>query len=140
MKISQLGELATFFENHEIEGVDKECFQRLSCSKHYYHLFHIVSCWLNAEFSSTLTCAGGATHQSIRTCCELLAEQHNDRNFKKLAMKLKHLHDIRVLADYRLADAFTDFNLQTMRAEKDRAINLIENLDSKYSNRALKQA
>ena len=140
MIISQIGELARLLENHEINGIERECIQRTSSSKHYYHIFHVVSCWLNARFSSTLDCVGGATHQKIRLCCDLLAEQYKDKDFKKLAMKLKQLHDIRVWADYRLADVFSDFNLQIMSSEKERALALLEVLDQRYFETALRQA
>lgn len=140
MEISQIGEIASIFETHTIDGIDKECLDRLSCSKHYYHLFHVVCVWLDTKFREVFNCAGGGTHQAVRTSCELLAEKFQDRNFKKLALKLKQLHDIRVQADYRLADDFSKHTITMMKNEKERALILIAELDQKHSSEDLKQA
>ncbi|WP_180175859.1 hypothetical protein [Acinetobacter sp. YH12025] len=134
MEISQIGDIATILETHTIEGVDKECLDRLSCSKHYYHLFHVVCSWLDTKFKEIFDCAGGGTHQAVRVSCELLADKFEDRNFKKLALKLKQLHDLRVQADYRLADDFSKHAITVMKNEKARALNLIVELDQKYSS------
>ena len=140
MEISQISELAEFFETFELDGIEKESIERLSCSKHYYHLFHVACEWLEERFNDIYICAGGGTHQAVRVSCELLAEKFQDRNFKKLALKLKQLHDIRVQADYRLADDFSKHTITMMKNEKERALILIAELDQKHSSEDLKQA
>lgn len=140
MKVSELGDLASALEFQDIEGVNKESMQRMCCSKHYYHLFHVVCVWLESKFKETFDCAGGGTHQAVRTSCELLADKFQDRNFKKLAMKLKQLHDVRVHADYRLSNEFSEYSIMLMKNEKQRALLLITDLDQKHSSINLKQA
>ncbi|MGY5392018.1 hypothetical protein [Acinetobacter sp. NigerLNRRAM0016] len=140
MNISQLGEIATYLENSELDGITKECIDRLCCSRHYYHLFHIVCAWLHMKFNEMSECAGGGTHQALRTTCELLAEKFDDKDFKKLAMKLKQLHDIRVHADYRIEDSFSKHAVLLMTTEKHRVIELIEKLDNIHAKQTLKEA
>lgn len=140
MDISQLDEVARYLENHEVDGLDKECIVRLSCSKHYYHLFHLICSWLCEKFKDTYECAGGKTHQSIRVACELLAEKLQDKDFKKLAMKLKQLHDLRVHADYRLDRVFSKNSIYLMTIEKQKIIELIEKLNKTYLQAELMKA
>lgn len=140
MKISEIGDLAVIFETIQLDGVERESIDRLSCSKHYYHLFHIVSNWLKTKFRAIFDCSGGGTHQAIRTSCELLADKFNDRDFKKLAFKLKQLHDMRVHADYRLGEDLSRHAILMMKSEKQKAIELISELDKKHSSETLKQA
>lgn len=140
MKIEEIESIAIALEDLEINGTCKEAIQRTSCSKHYYHLFHVVTVFFQAKFEEFYKSSGGATHKAIRVCCELLAEHFNDKDFKKLALKLKMLHDIRVSADYRLVDNFNANNLLVMKNEKNRAILLIESLHNKYSANLSKQA
>lgn len=140
MKIEEIGNMAIALEEIEIDGTCKEVIQRTSCSKHYYHLFHVVTVFFQSKFEEFYKSSGGATHQAIRICCEFLAEHFNDKDFKKLALKLKTLHDIRVSADYRLVDNFNANNLLLMKTEKNRAILLIESLHSKYAASLSKQA
>lgn len=140
MKIEEIESLAIALEELELDGTNKEAIQRTSCSKHYYHLFHVVTVFFQTKFTDIYKSSGGATHQAIRVCCELLADHFNDKDFKKLALKLKTLHDIRVSADYRLIDSFNANNLLVMKIEKNKAILLIESLHSKYSSGFSKQA
>lgn len=140
MKIEEIENMAIALEEIEIDGTCKEAIQRTSCSKHYYHLFHVVTVFFQSKFEEFYKSSGGATHQAIRICCEFLAEHFNDKDFKKLALKLKTLHDIRVSADYRLVDNFNANNLLLMKTEKNRAILLIESLHSKYAASLSKQA
>lgn len=132
MILRDIENLAISLESIQIDGIDKQAIIRTSCSKHYYFLFHMISECFSAGFNDVYMASGGATHQAIRICCELLSEKFNDKDFKKLALKLKVLHDFRVAADYRMTDAFTFQNLQLMKLEKDRAILLIESWLNKY--------
>lgn len=140
MKIEEIEFMAVALEGIEINGTCKEAIQRTSCSKHYYHLFHVVTVFFQTKFEEFYKSSGGATHQATRICCELLAEHFNDKDFKKLALKLKTLHDIRISADYRLGNNFNANNLLVMKTEKNRAILLIESLHSKYPTSLSKQA
>lgn len=140
MNIEEIESIAIALENLELVGTCKEALQRTSCSKHYYHLFHVVTVFFQTKFNDIYKSSGGATHKAVRVCCELLAEQFNDKDFKKLGLKLKILHDIRVSADYRLVDNFNANNLLVMKIEKNKAISLVESLHSKYSTILSKQA
>lgn len=132
MILREIEKLALSLESIEIDGIDKQVLIRTSCSKHYYFLFHVISECFSVEFNDVYKASGGATHQAIRVCCELLSEKFNDKDFKKLGLKLKVLHDYRVSADYRITDNFTFQNLQLMKLEKDRAILLVKSLLKKY--------
>lgn len=141
MILREIEKLAISLESIDIDGIDKQALIRTSCSKHYYFLFHAVSECFSIGFNDVYKASGGATHQAIRVCCELLSEKFNDKDFKKLGLKLKVLHDYRVSADYRITDTFTIQNLQLMKIEKDRALLLIDSLLKKYVDQdTMKQA
>lgn len=141
MILREIEKLAVILESIDIDGIDKQSLIRTSCSKHYYFLFHSVSECFSNNFNDVFQSSGGATHKAIRVCCELLSEKFNDKDFKKLGLKLKVLHDFRVSADYRITDQFSNQNLQVMKIEKERAILLIDSLLIKYvQNANVKQA
>lgn len=132
MDVSTLGDLADLLEKNTLSGADAESLDRLVCARHYYHIFHVVSDWLSKDFNDIYICAGGGTHQAVRTACDLLASEYNDKDFKMLALKLKQLHDLRVHADYRIKEDFSKNKVVLMKAEKTRAINLIEKLSKTH--------
>lgn len=127
-----LGIFADYLDNHSISGVNTECLRRVSCGRHYYQIFHIMRTWLSNNFTSHLTSSGGATHKTLRVCCELLSESYSDPSFKKLALKLKMLHDLRVYADYNLEDDFSEGSLIAIQVEKVRTLKLINEIEVKY--------
>ncbi|OOV83811.1 hypothetical protein [Acinetobacter sp. ANC 5600] len=140
MIIREIEDLATALEENDLSNVSAENLLRSSCSKHYYHLFHLVGEWLKRRFSSFIKSSGGSTHQTLRVCCELLSDHYNDKDFQKINLKLKALHDVRVHADYRLGDDFKTTNLMIMKSEKNRIFELITNIEVKYFSSQVKEA
>lgn len=132
MELRELEALANHLPNLNLENISSECLLRTSVSKHYYDVFHKIKCWLKNHFPNFLSDSGGATHQQIRVCFDLLYENFNDQYFKMIGLKLKVLHTLRTSADYHLEDTFGKGKLITILAEKKRIFELMEQLGTKY--------
>lgn len=135
MNPNEFGKFAVYLDSNEIGGINVECQKRIISGRHYYELYHLVSEWLKQNFESMFNRASGSTHQRLRVCCDLLKDEYKDRDFLKLGLKLKLLHDLRVHADYRLKESFGENELITLRSEKRRLLILLDLLDKRYFSR-----
>ena len=132
MNFKQLKILSEHLENTFIINLDDECITRSSASHLYYYLFHFVREIFEKNFSYEYEASGGGTHQALQVCCSILSEKLSSKDFSKLEMKLRMLHQLRVKADYKLDAPFSKGDLLTMKLEQDKAekllIELIKNV------------
>ena len=131
MQSKEFGIFADFLETSN-NNIDPECIFRVCAGRHYYEVFHVVKEWLKTNYPDHYKDAGGATHQTLRTCCYLLQDTENEDFFEKLELKLKALHDLRVNADYHLDREFSNGKLITMKVEKERTYKLLDLLFAKH--------
>lgn len=134
MQPKEFGVFADFLEVSN-SNIDPECIFRICAGRHYYEVFHVVKEWLKTYYPDQYCAAGGATHQALRVCCNLLQDSENEDNFEKLELKLKALHDLRVNADYHLDRVFSSGKLITMKVEKERIYKLLDLLFAKHLER-----
>lgn len=128
MLAEEFANFADYIETNTLNGIDAECVRRVTASRNYYHIFHLVNDWYNARFPNEMAAYKAGTHERIRLCCGLLAKSTKDKKFMKLGLKLKVLHDIRVRADYELDLKFNDAEGVTMKSEKATLIPLLNTL------------
>ncbi|MFV5592775.1 hypothetical protein [Acinetobacter junii] len=132
IQVQELGVLAHHLESCSFVDVTKECLLRMSCGRYYYEVFHIVKTWLLRCYPQYLQDSGGATHEQLRVCFDLLHTDKDDDLFNKVSMKLKVLHNIRTKADYHPTQEFRIGNLTTIKIEKERLKTLLIEIEGKY--------
>lgn len=124
------GEIAIALENTPPSVTHPEYILRTCTGRHYYEIYHVVLKWLQDHHAKFLDAAGGSSHEKLRFACELIAEDIGDKRFDQIALKIDTLKDLRVKADYHLNRNLTHGDLITMKSEKGRLINLINDVIS----------
>ncbi|MGN5766280.1 hypothetical protein ACNQO6_18215 [Acinetobacter calcoaceticus] len=132
IQIKELGDLALHLESCAVSNVSKECLLRMSCGRYYYEVFHTVKAWLTKFYPTYLKDSGGATHEQLRVCFDLLHEDKDDDLFNIASMKLKAVHDIRTQADYHPQKEFRSGNVFFIKTERERLNKVLENIEVKY--------
>ncbi|MFZ3192118.1 MAG: hypothetical protein WA154_02790 [Moraxellaceae bacterium] len=129
MLAENFSNLAKSLENNKQSlAVCDDALRRTCIGRYYYHVFHIVKEWLSVQYHEVWLKFMGKTHEQLRLCCEALSLDLGNRDFEKLGLKLKMLHDLRVRADYKLNDKVSEGDLTTVKIEKDRVLELVYKL------------
>ena len=110
----------------------KSALKTVDRHRHRYEFNNNYREIFEKNFSYEYEASGGGTHQALQVCCSILSEKLSSKDFSKLEMKLRMLHQLRVKADYKLDAPFSKGDLLTMKLEQDKAekllIELIKNV------------
>jgi len=88
---------------------------RTAVSRGYYGLFHAALTYADEVRLPPVSALGGRTHEKLRVFFQIDAFPDPDlvRKHRRIGYILKQLHDLRVLADYKLEETITPMTART---------------------------